>query len=51
MKLLHFQAAMFFNRLKHFFELKQDIITINVLTKFHEDWTTNVTSRVLTRFD
>ncbi len=32
------------------YELVQDIIRTNVLTKFHEDWTINVTSRVLTRF-
>ncbi|KAH3797549.1 hypothetical protein DPMN_151132 [Dreissena polymorpha] len=32
------------------FELVQDIIITNVLTKLHEDWTINVTSRVLTRF-
>ncbi|KAH3717210.1 hypothetical protein DPMN_059991 [Dreissena polymorpha] len=31
------------------FKLVQDIIGIHVLTKFHEDWTKNVTSRVLTR--
>ncbi|KAH3861003.1 hypothetical protein DPMN_023929 [Dreissena polymorpha] len=40
---------MFFNRLEPIFELKQDIIKTNVLTMFHEDWTNNVTSRVLTR--
>ncbi|KAH3738298.1 hypothetical protein DPMN_044931 [Dreissena polymorpha] len=28
------------------FELVQDIIGINLLTKFHEDWTINVASRV-----
>ncbi|KAH3696564.1 hypothetical protein DPMN_084040 [Dreissena polymorpha] len=27
------------------FELIQDIIDINLLTKFHEDWTINVSSR------
>ncbi|KAH3787961.1 hypothetical protein DPMN_166088 [Dreissena polymorpha] len=32
------------------FELIQDIIGMNLLTKFHEDWTINVASRVLTRF-
>ncbi|KAH3718334.1 hypothetical protein DPMN_061137 [Dreissena polymorpha] len=32
------------------FELVQDIIRMNLLTKFHEDWTINVASRVLTRF-
>ncbi|KAH3730502.1 hypothetical protein DPMN_056492 [Dreissena polymorpha] len=31
------------------FELIQDIIETNLLTKFHEDWTINVTSRELTR--
>ncbi|KAH3865858.1 hypothetical protein DPMN_028902 [Dreissena polymorpha] len=32
------------------FELIQDIIKTNLLTIFHEDWTVNVASRVLTRF-
>ncbi|KAH3854276.1 hypothetical protein DPMN_096814 [Dreissena polymorpha] len=32
------------------FELFQDIIRMNLLTKFHEDRTVNVASRVLTRF-
>ncbi|KAH3873121.1 hypothetical protein DPMN_036347 [Dreissena polymorpha] len=32
------------------FNLIQDIIETNLLTKFHEDWTINVASRVLTRF-
>ncbi|KAH3692268.1 hypothetical protein DPMN_191624 [Dreissena polymorpha] len=32
------------------FELVQHIIEINILTKFHEDQTINVASRVLTRF-
>ncbi|KAH3824936.1 hypothetical protein DPMN_126796 [Dreissena polymorpha] len=31
------------------FVLVQDIIGTHVLTKFHEDWTKNVTSRELTR--
>ncbi|KAH3874291.1 hypothetical protein DPMN_037533 [Dreissena polymorpha] len=31
------------------FELIQDIIETNLLTKFHEDWTINVASRVLRR--
>ncbi|KAH3782398.1 hypothetical protein DPMN_160313 [Dreissena polymorpha] len=31
------------------FKLIQDIIRTNGLTKFHEDWTINVTLRVLTR--
>jgi hypothetical protein len=32
------------------FELVQAIIGMNLLTKFHEDRTINVASRVLTRF-
>ncbi|KAH3892938.1 hypothetical protein DPMN_017074 [Dreissena polymorpha] len=32
------------------FELVQDIIGMNLLIKFHEDWTINLASRVLTRF-
>ncbi|KAH3727004.1 hypothetical protein DPMN_052928 [Dreissena polymorpha] len=32
------------------FELIQDIIETNLLTKFHEDWTINVASRVFTMF-
>ncbi|KAH3818342.1 hypothetical protein DPMN_119948 [Dreissena polymorpha] len=31
------------------FDLIQDIIKTNFLSKFHEDWTINVASRVLTR--
>ncbi|KAH3854369.1 hypothetical protein DPMN_096910 [Dreissena polymorpha] len=31
------------------FELIQDIIETNLLTKVHEDWTIHVASRVLTR--
>ncbi|KAH3711318.1 hypothetical protein DPMN_070823 [Dreissena polymorpha] len=31
------------------FKLIQDIIKTNLLTKFHQDWTINVASRVLTR--
>ncbi|KAH3835610.1 hypothetical protein DPMN_108965 [Dreissena polymorpha] len=31
------------------FELIQDTIETNLLNKFHEDWTINVASRVLTR--
>ncbi|KAH3871082.1 hypothetical protein DPMN_034276 [Dreissena polymorpha] len=31
------------------FELIQDIIETNLLTEFHEDWTINLASRVLTR--
>ncbi|KAH3888453.1 hypothetical protein DPMN_012488 [Dreissena polymorpha] len=30
------------------FKLKQEIIETNLLTKFHEDWTIKVVSRVLT---
>ncbi|KAH3700451.1 hypothetical protein DPMN_075427 [Dreissena polymorpha] len=33
------------------FELVQDIIGMNLLTDFHDDWTINVASRVLTRFN
>ncbi|KAH3768214.1 hypothetical protein DPMN_169426 [Dreissena polymorpha] len=32
------------------FEHFQDIIAMNLMTKFHEDRTVNVASRVLTRF-
>ncbi|KAH3736289.1 hypothetical protein DPMN_042852 [Dreissena polymorpha] len=32
------------------FTLIQDIIKTNLLTKFHEDWTINLASRVFTRF-
>ncbi|KAH3871804.1 hypothetical protein DPMN_035019 [Dreissena polymorpha] len=32
------------------FKLDQDIHKTNVLTKFHDDWTKNVTSRVFTSF-
>ncbi|KAH3786103.1 hypothetical protein DPMN_164205 [Dreissena polymorpha] len=39
-----FQANIIIN-----FELIQDTIETNLLTKFHEDWTINVASRVLTR--
>ncbi|KAH3804351.1 hypothetical protein DPMN_132635 [Dreissena polymorpha] len=38
-----FQANVFI------FIISQDIIKFNLLTKFHEDWTINVASRVLTR--
>ncbi|KAH3882720.1 hypothetical protein DPMN_006664 [Dreissena polymorpha] len=31
-------------------ELSRDIIRTSVLTKFHEDWTSNKTSRMFTRF-
>ena len=43
-------AAMFFNQPASFFKHFQDIIEMNLLTKFHEDRTVNVASRVLTRF-
>ena len=33
------------------FKLVQDTIGTHVLTKFHEDWTINVASRVFTRFN
>ncbi|KAH3707699.1 hypothetical protein DPMN_067110 [Dreissena polymorpha] len=39
----HFQANIII------FKLIQHIIETNLLTKFHEDWTINVASRVLTR--
>ena len=32
------------------FELSPDIISTNILTKFHKHWTKNVTYSVLTRF-
>ncbi|KAH3813632.1 hypothetical protein DPMN_142097 [Dreissena polymorpha] len=32
-----------------FFKIIQDIVETNFLTKFHEDWTINAASRVLTR--
>ncbi|KAH3882091.1 hypothetical protein DPMN_006022 [Dreissena polymorpha] len=35
---------------RHHFELVKDIIGMNLLTKFHEDWILNVASRMLTRF-
>ncbi|KAH3816640.1 hypothetical protein DPMN_118158 [Dreissena polymorpha] len=38
----------FFQENVTIFELIQDIIKTNRLTKFHEDWTINVASRVLT---
>ncbi|KAH3791085.1 hypothetical protein DPMN_169296 [Dreissena polymorpha] len=37
-----------FQQTRIIFKLIQDIVRKNVLTKFHEDWTINVTSRVLT---
>ncbi|KAH3894649.1 hypothetical protein DPMN_018806 [Dreissena polymorpha] len=37
---------MFFNQRASFFQYFQDIIGMNLLTKFHEDWTINVASRV-----
>ncbi|KAH3702647.1 hypothetical protein DPMN_077673 [Dreissena polymorpha] len=39
-------VAMFFNRPEPFFNLIQDIIKTNVLTKFHDGWTIHVTFRV-----
>ncbi|KAH3884351.1 hypothetical protein DPMN_008329 [Dreissena polymorpha] len=42
-------AAMFFHRSRTFFELVRDINKTNVLTMFHDDWATIVTSRVFTR--
>ena len=39
-----------FQQARTIFELIRDIVRTNLLTKFHEDWTINVTSRVLTRF-
>ncbi|KAH3838109.1 hypothetical protein DPMN_111515 [Dreissena polymorpha] len=39
----------FFKATKTIFELIQGIIGTNLLTKFHDDRKTNVTSRVLTR--
>jgi hypothetical protein len=41
--------AMFFQANVTIFQLIQDIIETNLLTKFHEDWTINVASRELTR--
>ncbi|KAH3796933.1 hypothetical protein DPMN_150509 [Dreissena polymorpha] len=42
-------AAMFIHRSGHeIFELDRDIIETNLLTKFHEDRTINVASRVFT---
>ncbi|KAH3749158.1 hypothetical protein DPMN_183649 [Dreissena polymorpha] len=40
---------MFFNQPETIFKLVQDIIRMNLLTKFHEDRSINVASRVLTR--
>ncbi|KAH3696288.1 hypothetical protein DPMN_083753 [Dreissena polymorpha] len=37
-----------FQQTRTIFKLIQDIVRKNVLTKFHEDWIINVTSRVLT---
>ncbi|KAH3738326.1 hypothetical protein DPMN_044960 [Dreissena polymorpha] len=41
-----FLAAMFFLPIRTIFELNSRIQETNVLTKCHEDWTKNVTSRV-----
>ncbi|KAH3800385.1 hypothetical protein DPMN_154018 [Dreissena polymorpha] len=42
-------VAMFFKAIKTIFELIQDIIGTNLLTKFHDDRKIKVTSKVLTR--
>ncbi|KAH3859560.1 hypothetical protein DPMN_102377 [Dreissena polymorpha] len=42
-------VAMFFNGCKPFCELVQDIIATNLLTKFYENQTITVASKVLTR--
>ncbi|KAH3775577.1 hypothetical protein DPMN_176982 [Dreissena polymorpha] len=39
-----------FQRTRITFELHQHIIKTNILTKFHEDWASNVTSTVFTSF-
>ncbi|KAH3894105.1 hypothetical protein DPMN_018263 [Dreissena polymorpha] len=39
-----------FQRIGTTFELNQDIIKTNILTKLHEDWACNVTSTVFTSF-
>ncbi|KAH3785138.1 hypothetical protein DPMN_163223 [Dreissena polymorpha] len=38
-----------FKRTSTIFDLSTDIISTNILTKFHRHWTTNVTSIVITR--
>ncbi|KAH3721368.1 hypothetical protein DPMN_064291 [Dreissena polymorpha] len=38
-----------FKRTSTIFDLSPDIISTNILTKFHRHWTTNVTSSVITR--
>ncbi|KAH3784660.1 hypothetical protein DPMN_162623 [Dreissena polymorpha] len=43
-------GSLFFQANIIIFKLIQDIIKTNLLTKFHEDWTINVASRVFTRF-
>ncbi|KAH3839728.1 hypothetical protein DPMN_113162 [Dreissena polymorpha] len=40
-----------FQRIGTNFELNQDIIKTNILTKLHEDWARNVTSTVFTSFE
>ncbi|KAH3802728.1 hypothetical protein DPMN_156408 [Dreissena polymorpha] len=40
-----------FQRIGTTFELNQDIIKTNILTKLHEDWAWNVTSTVFTSFE
>ena len=34
----------------HIFKLGQDFIKLNILTKFHDDYTENVASKAYTRF-
>ncbi|KAH3690314.1 hypothetical protein DPMN_191084 [Dreissena polymorpha] len=43
-------CGLVFLRIRTIFELNRRIQKTNVLTKFHEDWTNNVTSRVFTCF-
>ncbi|KAH3837571.1 hypothetical protein DPMN_110965 [Dreissena polymorpha] len=38
-----------FKRTSTIFDLSPDIISTNILTKFHRHWTTNVTSSIITR--
>ncbi|KAH3816275.1 hypothetical protein DPMN_117788 [Dreissena polymorpha] len=42
--------AMFFNRREQYLKTTPGIIQTHVLTKFHEDWTESVTSRLLKTF-
>ena len=39
-----------YQQIRTIFKLIQDIIRTDVLIKFHEDWTINVTCRMLTKF-